>query len=637
MNPRLITIAGPGKGTVFALTGSGVSIGRDPENDLCLRDLSVSRKHCRILIEGTQFRLVDQGSRNGVFVNGQPVNDHPLRHGDNITLGDYQFFFLVDENEAVSASRPVDMGGGLNLKPATVLIRTEDEPSGELETPTARISPGKRVLRDYNTLLKIATAINATTSPEALQRQILDLVLEVIPAQSGAILLTDKSGAEITSTFGWSRDGEHARPVAVSHTVVGRALAEGRGLLANDVTADQALRDSASLLVSHVRAVMAVPMKIFRRTMGVLYLVTDDPLTRFDEDHLQLLTAISGIAAAALENAQRIEWLENENSRLRAEIDLQHDMVGAGPRMKSVYQFISKVAPTDSNVLIRGESGAGKELVARALHANSARAGRPFVAINCAALTETLLESELFGYEKGAFTGATAQKKGRIEMADGGTLFLDEMGELAMVLQAKLLRVLQEHEFERVGGTRSIKVSIRLIAATNRNLEQAIQDGEFRQDLFYRLNVVALTLPPLRERREDIPLLVNAFVRKYSEKCKRQINGIAPEAMARLLAYHWPGNIRELENAIERAVVLGSTDLLQTEDLPEAVLECAPADNSPVARYEETLRETKRQLVLGALKQAGGNHNEAARALGMHPNNLHRLIQNLGLRDELKK
>jgi transcriptional regulator with PAS, ATPase and Fis domain len=259
------------------------------------------------------------------------------------------------------------------------------------------------------------------------------------------------------------------------------------------------------------------------------------------------------------------------------------------------------------------------------------------VAINCAALVDTLLESELFGHEKGAFTGAVAQKRGKLEVAAGGTVFLDEMGELAPALQAKLLRFLQEHEFERVGGTRPIKVDIRLIAATNKDLGEAIQSGAFRQDLYYRLNVVSLTMPALRERREDIPLLANYFAMIFSEKSKRKVIGISEEARARLLAYDWPGNIRELANAIERAVVLGSSDLVLPEDLPEAVLEMQPRTGIPASSYYEAIIEVKRQLILRALEQANGSYIDAAKALGMHVNYLHRLIKNLDLKQTITK
>jgi Nif-specific regulatory protein len=351
---------------------------------------------------------------------------------------------------------------------------------------------------------------------------------------------------------------------------------------------------------------------------------------------LQLVTAIAGITAVAIENARQFEWLESENQRLLADVNIEHNMIGESEAMQRVYHFISKVAPTDSTVLIGGDSGTGKELAARALHRNSKRSQKPFIAVNCAALTETLLESELFGHERGAFTGATAQKKGRLEIADAGTIFLDEIGELSLPLQVKLLRVLQEREFERVGGTKSIKIDIRLITATNKNLEEAIESGEFRQDLFYRLNVVSFEMPALRDRRSDIALLASYFANKYSAKCNRKVRGISAAARECLTDYDWPGNVRELENAIERAVVLGTSDLILPEDLPEALLETAkPADKSNTS-YHDAVTQTKKQIILKALEQAKGNYTTAAKLLGVHPNYLHRLIKNLNLKGQAR-
>ncbi|MGA8581154.1 MAG: sigma-54 dependent transcriptional regulator, partial [Bryobacteraceae bacterium] len=285
-----------------------------------------------------------------------------------------------------------------------------------------------------------------------------------------------------------------------------------------------------------------------------------------------------------------------------------------------------------STVLILGESGTGKELAASALHRNSLRAGKPFVAINCAAITETLLESELFGHEKGAFTGAVALKKGKLEEANGGTVFFDEVTEMSPTLQAKLLRVLQEREFERVGGTRPIRTDVRVVTATNRDLEDSIRRGAFRADLYYRLNVVSLFLPPLRDRREDISPLANHFVRKHSRKLKKWITGISPQALALLRAYDWPGNVRELENTIERALVLGSTDRIQPEDLPESVIEASGSPTVSAGSFNDSITEAKKRLILETLQRANGNHAEAARLLDLHPNSLHRMIRNLNLK-----
>jgi transcriptional regulator with GAF, ATPase, and Fis domain len=294
--------------------------------------------------------------------------------------------------------------------------------------------------------------------------------------------------------------------------------------------------------------------------------------------------------------------------------------------------MVSRVAPRDTSVLILGESGTGKELVARALHADSTRASRPFVAINCAALTETLLESELFGHEKGSFTGAVAQKKGKLEIAEGGTVFLDEAGEMSPPLQAKLLRVLQQREFERVGGTRTLRLDVRLIAATNRDLAAEVKRGAFREDLYHRLNVVAIRVPPLRDRAEDIPALARHFLERAAARCGRRVTDLSPEAERHLVSYSWPGNIRELENAIERAVVLGQSDQVLAEDLPETVLDAAPVTTDNDGALQSSVSDAKRKLILDAWREAGGDHNLAAEILKVHPNSLRRLIRNLGMR-----
>jgi Nif-specific regulatory protein len=288
-------------------------------------------------------------------------------------------------------------------------------------------------------------------------------------------------------------------------------------------------------------------------------------------------------------------------------------------------------------VLITGETGTGKELVARAVHLNSDRARRPFVTINCASLTEPLLESELFGHERGAFTGAVAQKKGKLEVAEGGTVFLDEVGELAPALQSKLLRAVQQREFERVGGTRPIHVDVRFISATNRNLATEAAAGRFRSDLFHRLNVVQIDVPPLRDRRDDIPVLAGHFLGRFARKATRPLRGIAPDAMKHLAAYDWPGNVRELENAIERAVVLGSSDHILPEDLPEPVLETAAPRLSTLARFHDRVRDAKVRVIVDAFQEAGGNYTGAARLLGLHPNYLHRLIRNLDVKSVLEQ
>jgi Nif-specific regulatory protein len=381
-----------------------------------------------------------------------------------------------------------------------------------------------------------------------------------------------------------------------------------------------------------VTSLLAVPLLAFERFVGALCLTSDDPRTRFDEGHLRFLRTAGGIAAALLNDALSAQIREMENRQRRAAANLEHNIVGESPQMRRVFATIAKVAPTDSTVLLRGESGTGKELAARAIHRNSLRARKPFIAINCAALTETLLESELFGHEKGAFTGAVVQKKGKLEEAIGGTVFFDEVTEMSPVLQAKLLRVLQEREFERVGGTRPIHADVRIVAATNRDLEDAIQHGAFRADLYYRLNVVSLHLPPLRDHPEDIQLLANHFAQKHCRKLRRGITGISPQALAHLASYDWPGNVRELENAIERALVLGTSDMIQPEDLPDSIVDAGQPLSAFSTGFNASITEAKKRLIMETLQKTHGNHADAARLLDLHPNSLHRLIRTLSLK-----
>jgi transcriptional regulator with GAF, ATPase, and Fis domain len=621
MNPRLAAIAGKLKGKVFPLQDGPVVIGRETAAEVCLPDSSVSRRHSRIECTEGHFWINDLQSLNGTFVNDVPIKQRALQHGDRIRIGDTQFLFLLHEGDVPARASRVEFDDRQFISGSTVQVRFDDALY--------------LMARDLSALMKVSTTINAIRGLEDLQKKLLELLFEVVPAARGAILLTDEMG-NFADMFGMDRYGNLEVTVKVSTTIARQVLNDGVAILSNDPGADSLPIVSDSLVAAGTNALMCVPLKMMNHVLGIIYLATNEPAARFDNDHLQLVSAMAGIAAVAIENARHFEWLETENERLRADAGIEHNMVGESAPMRHVYGLITKVAPTDSTVLINGESGTGKELAARALHQNSKRAEHAFIAVNCAALAESLLESELFGHEKGAFTGALAQRKGRLELADGGTLFLDEIGELSLAMQVKLLRVLQEREFERVGGTRTIRVDIRLIAATNKDLEAAIADGSFRSDLYYRLNVVNIEMPSLRKRQEDIPLLASYFGARYAERCNRRITGISPEARSRLLAYDWPGNVRELENAIERAVVLGTTESILAEDLPEAVLESTLPANTAIAKYHEAVAETKKHLILTAMEQAEGSYTEAAKLLGVHPNYLHRLIRNLNLRAQVK-
>ena len=459
MTAKLVVLAGPRCGESVSIDSAETSIGRDVRNHLNIPDHLMSRRHCVVELSDTTCTLRDLGSANGTYVNGMPVRERTLSHGDRIRIGDSVLLFLQAGVDAPQSA--------------------PDDGSGAIDDRTQRIARAH---------VKAATAETAPGSPDAI----------------------------------------------VAEVLAGRMTLQA------------------------------------------------------------------------------------------------HDMVGESAPMRAVYETIQKVAPRDSTVLVTGETGTGKELAARAIHQNSPRAARPFVAVNCAALTESLLESELFGHEKGAFTGAVALKQGKFEVAEGGTIFLDEIGELAPALQARLLRALQHHEFERVGGTRTIKMNVRLIAATNQDLQAAVTAGRFRQDLWYRLNVVGLAMPPLRERRADIPTLATHFGAKYG---RGRAVELSPDAIDALRAYDWPGNVRELENAIERAVVLGCSDKIVADDLPAAVLQSSTALPRDGAAYHRAVLDVKRRLILDAIERSGGNYTAAARLLGINPTYLHRLVNNLQLRD----
>lgn len=635
MNPKLLVLAGPLKDSTFALPVGEVPIGRDPANLLAITDPALSRRHCVLLREGERFKIKDLESRNGTFVNGAAIKEAWLNHADQISIGDSVLVLLTEDQAEELGENKVEFDDSLTH--ATAQLRPQDVLYLDPDRMLSQLPATSRVARNLNALLKISQIVHAIQDLPELQSRILDLIFEVAPAERGAILLGSKGHGQFDSVFARHRVAStQDQPVRVSRTISDQVLTQGIAILGSDVPGSDSLGGVESLVVSKVRSLLCVPLPVFGKVIGCIYLDTTSMTARFDEDHLQLVAAVAGISAIAFENARRLLWLEQENLRLTTEINLEHNMVGDSRRMKEVYQLLARVAPSDATVLIEGESGTGKEVAARVIHRNSPRAAKPFVPINCAAIPEGLLESELFGYEKGAFTGAAGLKKGRLEVADGGIVFLDEIGELAPPLQVKLLRVLQERQFERVGGTRPISVDIRLLAATNKDLQEAVKNGSFRQDLFYRLNVVSVEMPALRERVEDIPMLAEYFIVKHSKKCNVKPKPLSPEAVACMTNYDWPGNVRELENAMERALVLSNADMIRPEDLPDALLERDAPPGVATAKYHEAVKDLKRQLIRNALDEARGNYTEAARLLGVHPNYLHRLIRNLELKESIR-
>ncbi|MGC1687185.1 MAG: sigma 54-interacting transcriptional regulator [Candidatus Acidiferrales bacterium] len=605
-------MSGLPRGMVWEVKDGPLFLGRDASNHVEVRDARVSRRHCSIS-ESTSgvFEVADLDSHNGTLINGTEVNRKTIQHGDRICVGGAEFVFLTgaDDAQALSSGSDSDSSGNV--------LKTMSLDDGGMPADSTGIG---RMARDLCAFLKVANVINSTRDTQAMQRELLTLISEVVPAAQGAIILQPGANDDPSPRCTWNRNAASQGEMVIRDEIVRQATWE-RSAIFTTASADAATAEH----------VLCVPLIGIERNIGVIYLSSPASSPPFSEEHAYFLSSVSRIAAVTLENLSKLDSLRAENQRLQAGIKSENALIGDSRPMLRVNEFIARVAASESTVLIRGASGTGKELVARAIHANGLRPGKPFVAINCAAIPEALLESELFGHEKGAFTGAVATKKGKFEAAEDGTLFLDEIGEMAPLLQAKLLRVLQQREFERLGGNRLLPFNARVVAATNKNLEEAIKAGEFRQDLYFRLNVVSVALPALREHREDIPVLAMHFANKYSAKCNRGFKGIAEEARALLMQYSWPGNVRELENAIEHAIVMGLTDEILPEDLPNALLE-EQSSGLAAARYHDTVNRTKKELVIAALDEADGSPIEAARLLGIHPKYLHRLIRNFNLK-----
>lgn len=467
----------------------------------------------------------------------------------------------------------------------------------------------------YLTLLKISSELNTIHDSAQVLERIMDLAMESLGAERGFILLKHThNGQPYNPVVARNLSKENITMMRnLSTSVVNRVLQTGRSILSVDALHDQRFGSSDSVVVQQIKSIMCVPLQTGDDILGAIYMDSRISSRVFDEDSLRFLEAFAEQASLSILNARFVEQLQNENRELKNQLEASPsipEMVGGAAAMQKIFDTIRTVAGSSASVLIEGESGTGKELVARALHKYSPRRSKNFIPIFCGGLSENLLESELFGHIKGAFTGATMDKPGLFEEANGGTLFLDEIADINMNVQTKLLRVLQEGEIKRVGANKITKVDVRIIAATNKNLWDEVQAGNFREDLYYRLNVINLRLPPLRERQVDIPLLANHFLNLYCMKNKKNIHTISKQAMDTLIRYHWPGNVRELENAIERAVVLCGGAVLEEEHFS---LQQAEAQ-LPIG---SSLEEINKFAILKTMELTNNNKTKAAQILGV--------------------
>ncbi len=478
-------------------------------------------------------------------------------------------------------------------------------------------------------LFEIALQINSIQDASALLDHVLEIATRSLQADRGFILLSNEEksdGFEVQSTHNLTTE-QLGDVVKVSTSVVHRVLQTGEPVMLYEAMGDKQFGLARSIVVQKIRSIACVPLRIKNRQIGAIYMDCLTDRGRFKKENLPFLEAFSNLAAVAIENARFYQSLRNENRQLRSEIKQItgfDEIVGQSAAMRTLFDKINRLLDTDATVLVQGESGTGKELVARAIHYNGHRKDKPFMALFCGSLPDTLLESELFGYKKGAFTGANADKAGLFEVADGGTLFLDEVGDLSSSLQTALLRVLQEGEVKRIGENRVRHVDVRIISASNKTLEDLIEEGSFREDLFYRLNTITLVTPPLRDRPEDVPLLANHFLDKYAKGRRSHIKGYTPESIDLMQAYHWPGNVRELQNTIERAVVMASQSLIGIEDLGLKLPDKPVAHKyRKIASDGATLKQVERLVVEDMLAKNEGNVTRTAQQLGVSRSWIH--------------
>jgi Nif-specific regulatory protein len=502
----------------------------------------------------------------------------------------------------------------------------------------------------YASLLEAIRIISENLDVDKVLDFIAASAAELINAQAASLILVDEKNHNLY--FRTVDSGDDAATLRTIQLPLGEGIAgwvveHGDPLVVLDTSDDPRFSSEVDKKTGfHTESIICVPLKFRGKVIGALQALNIEDPTEFSDADLGLLNAFASQAAIALENARLYSDVVRERTMLREELAEKFRFVSPSRSMSDVMLVAEKSAKVETTILIQGESGTGKELVARAIHQLGPRADKPFVAVNCAALSEELLSSELFGHEKGAFTGAIGLKRGKLEMAGTGTFFLDEIGELAPQLQAKFLRVLQEREFERVGGTHALPVKCRIVCATNRKLADEVASGKFRNDLFFRLNVITINVPPLRQRADDIGPLTDLFIGRYNNLVGGKFDSISDDAMELLRAYNWPGNVRELENIIERAIVLGAGDTITSSDLPVEVrggysAAGGPATDGPSTAttgsmtYHDAVKEMKRQIIRCALDQTGGSQKEAARNLDIQPSYLSKLIKDLGVRQSV--
>jgi transcriptional regulator with GAF, ATPase, and Fis domain len=586
----------------FELTRKLTGIGRSPDNKLVVRDPAMLPYHAQVLRDGKSWVLSSLDRDAPLIVNGRDRRHWSLKDGDLIMLGGTELTFTLGEPGARKARRPI-----LPSAPAGLLV--PDDRVEKIVTFAEKLLLGMQVPEIFKTLL--------------------DAVIDLCGANKGFLIHLEGDRLHIAAARNIDRVDVGSDTAQVSDSVVAQVIKQRRPLIIADAMNDTILGQSRSVVDLNLNSVMCVPLLARDTMIGILYLGNEGLDRMFGPADLELLKIFAAQAGLILHNALLLNELRVENEDLAREVavgkGLGGTMLGSHPSMVDVFRMIDRIAPTDISLLVTGETGTGKELVAREMHARSNRRNGPFISINCGAIPENLLESELFGHKKGAFTGAIADKQGKFEDANGGTLFLDEIGEMPMHLQVKLLRVLQEREIERVGDGRPRPVDIRVLSATNKDLAVEIESGRFRQDLYYRLNEIHIALPALRDRGDDIALIAQHMQKRYAKLYPdSKARGFTPEALEAMRHYVWPGNIRQLENRIKKALILSDTPLLTPADLGFA------GDADPERRWaplNEAKEDFQQRYIRSALEAHDWNKAATARALDVDPRTIFRYIE----------
>jgi len=608
-------------------------IGRYPDCGIILNDPKVSRNHAKVYLDGKRYLVEDLGSRNGTFVNDKRISEPTeLKDGDTVKVGGAVFIFRSVK------IRPADMPTVLSDEEWTkdsVLVHSSVDPSEynlDAEFATTAADPaGVRLRHRLTTLSEIGNAVRSIRESEAIESEIVRRTLEAFPAaQRCVIILAGRSLADLVVRAVWTRPGFESSKIKIKGKVIKDVLTSRRAITSARPHVEGSLSDTEVIGKDNIYSFMCAPVFVEERAERVIYLDSVTEEAAFSEDDLSLLVLIAKEVAVPLENARLFEELNRErnalreyNVRLREEEGREYDfsqIVGSSPALAATIEMAKRAADAGTTVLITGQSGTGKELFARAIHYNSPRADKPLIIVNCAAIADSLISSELFGHVKGAFTGANEDRKGQFEAAHGGTIVLDEIGDMPLEAQAEVLRVLESGEIRPVGATETKVVDVRIIASTNKELEKEIEAGRFRHDLFYRLNVYPIHIPSLAERKEDVLPLANHFLRYFSDHMNKKVSGFSRKAADILRGYNWPGNVRELKNAVERAVLeLGDETVVDEKHLPSEIRRAGSGTEKykRAGRLPDAVAELEKEMIVEALEETNGNKAEAARRLGL--------------------